>query len=74
VKVLRVFLWFAAIGWAAGLGAKLFDSIVVAGTWSASLPATFALLPYRKRYPGAIAIGFMATVRAMSFPAAGKDG
>ncbi len=51
MKVLRIFLWIAVFGWGIGLGAKLFDLVVVAGAWSASPPASFALLPYGKRYP-----------------------
>jgi hypothetical protein len=49
--MMRVFLWIAVVGWAIGLGAKLFDLVVVASAWSASPPASFALLPYGKRYP-----------------------
>ena len=41
----------SVIGWGTGLGAKLFDLIVVAGAWSAAPPASFALLPYGKNYP-----------------------
>ena len=51
MKALRIFLWIAVLGWAVALGAKLFDLVVVAGAWSASPPASFALLPYGKRYP-----------------------
>ncbi len=51
MKVMRLFLWGAIFGWAVGLGAKLFDLVVVAGAWSASPPSSFALLPYGKRYP-----------------------
>ena len=48
---MRIFLWIAIVGWAVGLGAKLFDLVVVGGAWAASPPASFALLPYGKRYP-----------------------
>jgi hypothetical protein len=41
----------SVIGWGVGLGAKLFDLLVVAGAWSAAPPASFALLPYGKHYP-----------------------
>jgi hypothetical protein len=51
MRVMRMFLWVAIFGWGIGLGAKLFDLIVVAGAWSASPPASFALLPYGKQYP-----------------------
>jgi hypothetical protein len=50
-RALRFFLWMSVVGWGVGLGAKLFDLVVVAGTWSAAPPASFALLPYGKRYP-----------------------
>jgi hypothetical protein len=51
MRVMRAFLWTAIVGWGVGLGAKLFDLIVVAGAWTASPPASFALLPYGKQYP-----------------------
>jgi Anthrone oxygenase len=50
-RVMRFFLWASVLGWGIGLGAKLFDLIVVAGAWSASPPSSFALLPYGSRYP-----------------------
>ena len=34
-----------------GLGAKLFDLVVVASAWGASPPASLELLPYGKAYP-----------------------
>jgi len=48
---MRAFLWVGVVAWGIGLGAKLFDLIVVAGAWSASPPSSFALLPYGKHYP-----------------------
>ena len=51
MRAMRIFLWIAIVGWAVGLGAKLFDLVVVGGAWAASPPASFALLPYGKRYP-----------------------
>lgn len=47
----RGFLWFSVLGGGVGLGAKLFDLIVVAGAWGASPPASLALMPYGSRYP-----------------------
>ncbi|MBB5209644.1 anthrone oxygenase family protein [Chiayiivirga flava] len=44
-------LWIATLSWGVGLGAKLFDLLVVAGAWGASPPASFALLPYGPAYP-----------------------
>ncbi len=51
MRTMRAFLWLAVIGWGIGLGAKLFDLLVVAGAWSAAPPASFALLPYGPRFP-----------------------
>lgn len=48
---LGIFLWMAAIGWGIGLGAKLFDLVVLAGAYGASLPESLDLLPYGKRFP-----------------------
>jgi hypothetical protein len=50
-KLTRAFLWIAVLGWGIGLGAKLFDLLVVAGAWSAAPPASFSLLPYGHRFP-----------------------
>jgi len=51
MRVMQFFLWASVLGWGIGLGAKLFDLIVVAGAWSATPPASFALLPYGPRFP-----------------------
>lgn len=51
LRVTRFFLWLSVLGWGIGLGAKLFDLLVVAGAWSAAPPESFDLLPYGKRYP-----------------------
>ncbi len=51
MRLMRFFLWASVIGWGIGLGAKLFDLLVVAGAWSASPPGSFALLPYGPRFP-----------------------
>jgi hypothetical protein len=45
------FLWVSIIGWGIGLGAKLFDLIIVAGAWGAAPPASLALMPYGPHYP-----------------------
>ena len=45
-RLTRAFLWLSVIGWGIGMGAKLFDLLVLAGAWSAAPPASFALLPY----------------------------
>ena len=51
MRTLRFFLWLSVIGWGIGLGAKIFDLVVVAGSWAAEPPNSFASLPYGKRYP-----------------------
>ena len=51
LRLMRFFLWMSVLGWGVGLGAKLFDLLVVAGAWSAAPPASFALLPYGSRFP-----------------------
>jgi hypothetical protein len=51
LRVLQSFLWLAVLSCGVGLGAKLFDLVVIAGAWSASPPDSFALLPYGPRYP-----------------------
>jgi len=50
-RLLGGFLWLAVVFWGVGLGAKIFDLVVVAGAWSAAPPASFSLLPYGKSYP-----------------------
>ena len=47
----RAFLWFSLLVWGIGLGAKLFDLIVIAGAWGAAPPASLSLMPYGARYP-----------------------
>ena len=51
LQLMRIFLWMSVLGWGIGLGAKLFDLLVVAGAWSAAPPESFALLPYGPRFP-----------------------
>src|SRR5260370_8221519 len=50
-QLTRGFLWLSVLGWGIGLGAKLFDLIVVAGAWGAAPPTSLALMPYGPRYP-----------------------
>jgi hypothetical protein len=47
----RGFLWFSVLGWGIGLGAKLFDLLVLATAWGAAPPASLALMPYGPDYP-----------------------
>jgi len=48
---MQAFLWVAVIGFGIGLGAKLFDLLVLAKAWSAAPPASLAMLPYGPRFP-----------------------
>jgi hypothetical protein len=50
-QLTRGFLWLSVLGWGIGLGAKLFDLLVVAGAWGAGPPTSLALMPYGPRYP-----------------------
>ncbi|MDG2524666.1 DUF1772 domain-containing protein [Stenotrophomonas sp. HITSZ_GD] len=50
-RITQAFLWASTFAWGIGLGAKIFDLLVVAGAWGASPPASFALLPYGPKYP-----------------------
>ena len=50
-QLTRGFLWFSVFGWGIGLGAKLFDLIVVARAWGAAPAASLALMPYGPHYP-----------------------
>jgi hypothetical protein len=46
-----MFLWLSILAAGIGLGAKIFDLLVLAGAWGASPPASLALMPYGARYP-----------------------
>ena len=50
-RLTRMFLWLSILAGGIGLGAKIFDLLVLAGAWSASPPASLALMPYGARYP-----------------------
>ncbi len=50
-QLTRGFLWYLILGSAIGLGAKIFDLVVVAGAWGAAPPASLALMPYGPHYP-----------------------
>lgn len=47
----RGFLWLSVISWAIGLGAKLFDLLVLAGAWGGAPPASLAFYPYGPHWP-----------------------
>lgn len=51
VPLMRTFLWISVLTLGIGAGARLFNLIVLAGAWSASPPASLALLPYSSRFP-----------------------
>src|SRR5258708_257867 len=50
-KVTRLFCWLLVSSWAIGLGAKIFDLLVLGNAWGASPPSSFDLLPYGKAFP-----------------------
>ena len=50
-RLTRGFLWLSVLTLGIGLGAKLFDLIVVASSWGASPPESLSLMPYGERYP-----------------------
>ena len=50
-RLTRIFLWFSVLGLGVGLGAKIFDLIVVAASWGASPPESLTLMPYGERFP-----------------------
>ena len=43
-QLTRGFLWFSVLGWGIGLGAKLFDLIVVARAWGDAPPTSLTLM------------------------------
>lgn len=47
----RFFLWLAVIGGGILLGAKVFDTVVLAGAWNHDIPASLRYLPYGKDFP-----------------------
>jgi hypothetical protein len=47
----RVFLWISVLGLGIGLGAKLFDLVVLARAYSAALPASLSFYPYGPHWP-----------------------
>ena len=51
MRLMRTFLWISVLTLGIGLGAKLFDLIVLAGAWSAAPPASLALMPYGPHFP-----------------------
>jgi Domain of unknown function (DUF1772) len=50
-RLTRVFLWLSILASGIGLGAKIFDLLVLAGAWGASPPNSLKLMPYGAAYP-----------------------
>lgn len=50
-KLTRAFLWVSVLAWGVGLGAKLFDLLVLASAWGAKPPSSLALYPYGPNWP-----------------------
>ena len=50
-RLTRMFLWLSILAGGIGLGAKMFDLLVLAGAWGASPPGSLTLMPYGARYP-----------------------
>ena len=48
---LVVFLWVSVSAWGIGLGAKLFELVVLITAWAANPPASLSLLPYGPQWP-----------------------
>lgn len=50
-KWTRIFLWISVFWLGIGLGAKLFDLVVLAASWGAAPPESLKLMPYGANYP-----------------------
>lgn len=50
-KLTHTFLWLSVMSWGIGLGAKLFDLLVLASAWGAAAPASLVFYPYGRRWP-----------------------
>ena len=48
---LVIFLWLSVSAWGIGLGAKLFELVVLIPAWAANPPESLSLLPYGPRWP-----------------------
>lgn len=48
---LQIFLWISVFAWGIGLGAKLFELIVLISAWAANPPESLSLLTYGPRWP-----------------------
>ena len=50
-RLLLALLWLSIATWGVGLGAKVFDLVILGAAWGAHPPESLALLPYGKGYP-----------------------
>jgi len=50
-RLTRIFLWLSIISGGFLLGAKVFDTVVLAGAWNHAVPASLRYLPYGKDFP-----------------------
>lgn len=50
-RLTRIFLWVSIIGGGFLVGAKVFDTVVLAGAWSHDVPESLRYLPYGKDFP-----------------------
>ena len=50
-RLLHIFLWISVFAWGIGLGAKLFELVVLISAWAANPPESLSLLPYGPRWP-----------------------
>ncbi|ESQ81783.1 hypothetical protein AEAC466_20385 [Asticcacaulis sp. AC466] len=50
-RLTRIFLWVSVIGGGFLLGAKVFDTVVLAGAWNHAVPDSLRYLPYGKDFP-----------------------
>ncbi|HEY0758536.1 MAG TPA: DUF1772 domain-containing protein [Acidisarcina sp.] len=50
-RLTRLFLWLSVIGWGIGLGAAIYDLLVLGTAWGADPPGSLSLLPYGARFP-----------------------
>lgn len=70
--ITKAFLWLAVLVGGPLAGAKLFDLVVLAGSWSAHPPQSLALMPYGKAWPvdtGVFFIPFSAAMLVSAFGA-----
>jgi len=50
-RLTRILLWLSVIGGGFLLGAKVFDTVVLAGAWNHAVPDSLRYLPYGKDFP-----------------------